>query len=92
MKGIKVARIIFGILFILTALLAIISFAAYFYYGAKDMSADASGGGPVGLPYMLAMLGGYAVGMYAAILASVNAVVVLILSLIRRRKMKKLQK
>ena len=65
MKGIKVARIIFGILFILTALLAIISFAAYFYYGARDMSADASGGGPVGLPYMLAMLGGYAVGMYA---------------------------
>ena len=56
------------------------------HYGAMDMRADASGGGPVGLPYLFAMMTGAAVGMYAVILAWVNAVIVLILSVIRRRK------
>lgn len=88
MKGIKVAIIIFSALCVLTALFSIAGFAMYFYYGAMDMSADASGGGPVGLPYMFAMLTGGAVGIYAAILAGVNAVVVLILLLIRRKKIK----
>ena len=39
------------------------------HYGAMDMRADASGGGPVGLPYLFAMMTGAAVGIYAAILA-----------------------
>ncbi len=52
------------------------------------MSVDASGGGPVGLAYMFAMLTGGVVGIYAAVFAGVNAVVVLILLLIRRGKIK----
>lgn len=89
MKGIKVAIIIFSTLCVLAALVSVIGFAFYFYYGAMDMSADASGGGPVGLPYLFATMAGGAVGIYAAILAGVNAVVVLILALIRRRKEKR---
>lgn len=88
MKGIKVAIIIFSTLCVLTALFSIVGFVIYFYYGAMDMSADVSGGGPVGLPYMFAMLIGGTVGICAAILTGVNAVVVLILLLIRRRKIK----
>ncbi|MGN0661130.1 MAG: hypothetical protein ACI4JX_05350 [Oscillospiraceae bacterium] len=88
MKGIKVAVIIFSVLGVLTALISIFGFAVYFNYGALDMSADASGGGPVGLSYLFAMLAGGAVGVYATILTCVNAVVVLILLLIRRRKIK----
>lgn len=89
MKGIKVAIIIFSVLCVLTAVVSAGGFGAYFYYGSMDMSADASGAGPVGLPYIFAMLAGGVIGMYAAILAGVNAVVVLILVLIRRRKIKK---
>ncbi|MGN1187639.1 MAG: hypothetical protein ACI4R6_04025 [Lachnospiraceae bacterium] len=88
MKGLKTAIIIFSVLCVLTAMLSVAGFAGYSYYGKMDMSADASGGGPVGLPYLFAMLAGGTVGIYAAILSGVNAVVVLILFLIRIRKSK----
>ena len=88
MKVIKAAIIIFSILCVLTALVSILGFAAYFYYGTFDMSADSSGGGPVGLPYMFAILTGGTVGMYAAILSGVNVIVFLILLLIKRIKFK----
>ena len=55
---------------------SIVGFAIYFYYGTMDMSADASGGGPVGLPYLFAMLIGGTGGIYAAILTGVNVAVV----------------
>ncbi len=86
MKGIKVSIIIFSVLCVVTTLVSVVGFAVYFYYGTMDMSADASGGGPVGLPYMFAMLTGGTVGVYAAILTGVNAIVVLILLLIRRSR------
>lgn len=49
-------------------------------------SGDAFGEGPVGLPYIFAMLTGGAVGVYAAIMACVNAIVVIILLLIRKKR------
>lgn len=88
MKGIRVTIIIFSTLCVLTTLFSIVCFAIYFYYGTMDMSADASGGGPVGLPYLFAMLIGGTGGIYAAILTGVNVAVVLILLLIRRKKTK----
>ena len=88
MKGIKVAIIIFSVLGILSAMISIGGFTAYYYYGTMDISADASGGGPVGLPYMFAMMVGGTIGVYTAIFAGVSAIVVIILLLIRRRKIK----
>lgn len=92
MKGIKVTIILFSTLCVLSDLFSIVGFITYFYYGAMDMSADASGGGPVGLPYMLAMITGGTVGIYAAILTGLNAVVVIILVLIRKRMSKSSKK
>ena len=88
MKRLKTAIIIYSVLCVLTAVLSVAGFAGYAYYGKMDMSADASGGGPVGLPYLFAMLAGGTVGIYSAILSGVNAAVVLILVFIRSRKSK----
>ena len=75
MTGMKAAMIIFSVMCVLTALFSAGGFIAYFYYGAQDMSADASGGGPVGLVYVFAMLASGVVGVSAAML------------LIRKRKL-----
>ena len=88
MKGIKIAIKIFIVLSVLSALFSIAGFASYFYYGSSDMSADASGGGPVGLSYLLAMLAGGSVGIYSAILSGISAIIVVILMIICRKKSK----
>ena len=88
MKGIKIAIKIFIVLSVVSALFSVVGFASYFYYGSSDMSADVSGGGPVGLPYLFAMLAGGSVGIYSAILAGINVIIVVILKLIRRKKSK----
>ena len=84
MKKYKIAFSFFGVLGVISAIISIVGFIVYFYYGSMDISADASGGGPVGLPYMLAMLAGGAVGIYAAIFAGINAIVVIVLLLIKK--------
>lgn len=85
MKKLKIATIFFCALGVISAIISLIGFITYFNYQSMDMSADASGGGPVGLPYLFAMFGGGIVGIYAAISTGVNAIIVLILLLIRRK-------
>lgn len=85
MKKIRISLFVFAGLSVISAIISISGFVGYYYYRSMDMSADASGGGPVGLPYLLAMLAGETVGIYAAIFTGVNLVVVIILLFIQRR-------
>lgn len=71
MRGIRITAIVFGALSISSALISIVGFITYFYYKTFELSADACGGGPVGMPYILAMLAGGTVGIYAAIIAAI---------------------
>lgn len=89
MKKIRISLLIFSVLSVISAIISISGFVGYFYYRSMDMSADASGGGAIGLPYLLAMLTGGAVGIYAAIFTGVNIVVVILLLFLQRRKKKR---
>ena len=85
----KIALIFFGVLGAISTIISIIGFIAYFQYSSMDMSADASGGDLVGLPYMLAMIAGEAVGIYAAIFAGINIIVVIVLLILKKLRSKK---
>lgn len=88
MKKLKIGIIVFVILTILFTVAAIGLGVKYRYFGTMNIRADAGGGGPVGLPILLAMSTTGLLHIWSAFFAAVNACIAIALCIIRKIKYK----